>query len=191
MVQGVREGHSLSELIPRVAANARAGTQALSFEVLRRLGGATAVRGVLAHKAPPPAVDALLVSAIALLWPPAPGARAAYPDHTLVDQAVHAAHQRTPAAVGFINAVLRRFVREREALVTAAERQPEGAFNHPQWWIERLRHDWPAHWQSLLREANRHPPMTLRINARRGDAAAYVQRLAAHGQAAHAAGGHM
>ena len=190
MVQGVREGHSLSELIPRVAANARAGTQALSFEVLRRLGGATAVRGVLAHKAPPPAVDALLVSAIALLWPPAPGARAAYPDHTLVDQAVHAAHQRTPAAVGFINAVLRRFVREREALVTAAERQPEGAFNHPQWWIERLRHDWPAHWQSLLREANRHPPMTLRINARRGDAAAYVQRLAAHGQAAHAAGSH-
>ena len=190
MVQGVREGHSLSELIPRVPANARAGTQALSFEVLRRLGGATAVRGVLANKAPPPAVDAILVSAIALLWPPAPGERAAYPDHTLVDQAVHAAHQRTPAAVGFINAVLRRFVREREALVTAAERQPEGAFNHPLWWIERLKHDWPTHWQSLLREANRHPPMTLRVNARRSDSATYVQRLAALGQAAQAAGSH-
>ncbi len=190
MVQGVREGHSLSELIPRVPANARAGTQALSFEVLRRLGGASAVRALLASKAPPPAVEALLLSAIALLWPPAPGERAAYPDHTLVDQAVHAAHQRTPAAVGFINAVLRRFVREREALVAAAERQPEGAFNHPLWWIERLKHDWPAHWQSLLREANRHPPMTLRINARRSTAAAYVQRLAAQGRAAVAAGGH-
>jgi 16S rRNA (cytosine967-C5)-methyltransferase len=190
MVQGVREGRSLSELIPRVPAGARAGTQALSFEVLRRLGGATAVRSVLANKAPPPAVDSLLVSAIALLWPPAPGERAAYPDHTLVDQAVHAAHQRTPAAVGFINAVLRRFVREREALVAAAERQPEGAFNHPLWWIERLKHDWPAHWQSLLREANRHPPMTLRVNPRRSTAAAYVQRLAAQGRAAVAAGSH-
>jgi 16S rRNA (cytosine967-C5)-methyltransferase len=190
MVQGVREGHSLTALIARVPANVRGGTQALSFEVLRRLGGATAVRGVLANKAPPQAVDALLVSAIALLWPPAPGERAAYPDHTLVDQAVHAAHQRTPAAVGFINAVLRRFVREREALVIAAERQPEGAFNHPLWWIDRLKHDWPAHWQSLLREANRHPPMTLRVNARRSDAAAYVQRLAAQGQAARAAGSH-
>ena len=189
-VLGVREGRSLSDLIPQLPANARAGTQALSFEVLRRLGGATAVRSVLAAKAPPPAVDALLVSAIALLWPPAPGARPAYPDHTLVDQAVHAAHQRTPAAVGFINAVLRRFVREREGLVTAAERQPEGAFNHPLWWIERLKHDWPAHWQSLLREANRHPPMTLRVNARRGDAAAYVQRLAAQGQAAQATASH-
>ena len=190
MVQGVREGRSMSELIPRVPANARAGTQALSFEVLRRLGGAAAVRDLLASKSPPPAVDALLVSAIALLWPPAPGARAAYPDHTLVDQAVHATHQRTPAAVGFINAVLRRFVRERAALVAAAERLPEGAFNHPLWWIERLKHDWPAHWQSLLHEANRHPPMTLRVNARRSNAIAYVQRLAAQGRAAVAMGSH-
>ena len=88
-------------------------------------------------------MDALLVSAIALLWPPAPGVRPAYPDHTLVDQAVHAAHQRTPAAAAFINAVLRRFVRERDALVAAAEHQPVGAFNHPLWWIERLKRDWP------------------------------------------------
>ncbi|MDP1690967.1 MAG: 16S rRNA (cytosine(967)-C(5))-methyltransferase RsmB [Burkholderiaceae bacterium] len=190
MVQGVREGRSLTDLLARVPANARAGTQALSFEVLRRLGGAQAVRSLVASKAPPPAVDALLVSAIALLWPPAPGERAAYPDHTLVDQAVHAAHQRTPAAAAFINAVLRRFVRERDALVTQAERQPVGAYNHPLWWIERLQHDWPAHWQTLLREANRHPPMTLRVNARRGTAVAYVQRLAALGHAAQATASH-
>jgi 16S rRNA (cytosine967-C5)-methyltransferase len=190
MVQGVQEGRSLTELIARVPANARAGTQALSFEVLRRLGGAQAVRAVVANKAPPPAVDALLVSAIALLWPAAPGERAAYPDHTLVDQAVHAARQRAPAAAAFINAVLRRFVREREALVAAAERQPIGAYNHPLWWIERLKHDWPTQWQALLRQANQHPPMTLRVNARRGNAAAYVQRLAAQGMAAQAIGEH-
>jgi 16S rRNA (cytosine967-C5)-methyltransferase len=190
MVQGVGEGRSLTELLRRVPAAARAGTQALSFEVLRRLGGAQAVRNVVAAKVPPPTVDALLVSAIALLWPPALGVRPAYPDHTLVDQAVHAAHQRTPAAVAFVNAVLRRFVRERDALVAAAEHQPLGAFNHPLWWIERLKHDWPAHWQTLLTEANRHPPMTLRVNARRGTAEGYVQRLAAQGQSAQASGSH-
>ena len=189
MVQGVQEGRSLTDLIAHLPANARAATQALSFAVLRRLGGAQAVRGVLANKVPPPAVDSLLVSAIALLWPPAPGERAAYPDHTLVDQAVHAARQRAPAAAAFINAVLRRFVREREALVAAAEHQPLGAFNHPPWWIERLKHDWPAQWQPLLRQANLHPPMSLRVNARRGTAAAYVQRLAAQGIVAHAIGG--
>jgi len=190
MVQGVREGRSLSDLLPRVPEAARAGTQALAFQVLRALGGADAVRAVVAPKAPPPAVDALLVSAIALLWPAPAGERPPYPDHTLVDQAVHAARKRTPAAAGFVNAVLRRFVRERDALVEAAGQQPAGAFNHPLWWIERLKRDWPSQWQALLREANRHPPMTLRVNARRGSAAAYVQRLAAHGVAAQACGSH-
>ena len=190
MVQGVGQGRSLTELLGRVPATARAGTQALAFEALRRLGGAQAVRSVVAAKPPPPAVDALLVTAIALLWPPAAGARPAYPDHTLVDQAVHAAHQRAPASAAFVNAVLRRFLRERQALVTAAERLPVGAFNHPLWWIERLKHDWPAQWQSLLREANRHPPMTLRVNARRSTATAYVQRLATQGQAAVAVASH-
>jgi len=190
MVQGVRDGRSLTDLLARVPAPVRAATQALAFQVLRSLGGAEAVRSVIAPKPPPSAVDALLVSAIALLWPPASGERAAYPDHTLVDQAVHAAHLRTPAAAAFVNAVLRRFVRERDALVAAAQRQPVGAFNHPLWWIERLKHDWPAHWQTLLSEANRHPPMTLRVNARRGTAAAYVQRLAAQGQVAQVLGSH-
>jgi 16S rRNA (cytosine967-C5)-methyltransferase len=175
MVQGVLAGRSLTELLSTVPAPARPGTQALSFEVLRRLGGAQAVQALLVPKAPPREASALLLTAIALLWP---REKPLYADHTLVDQAVHAARQRTPAAAGFINAVLRRFLREREALVAAAERTPAGAFNHPPWWILRLQQDWPAQWQALLAEANRHPPMTLRINARRTTAAAYAQRVA-------------
>ena len=187
MVQGVQAGRSLTELLLSVPAPARPGAQALSFEVLRRLGGATTVLAQVAPKAPPPEVRALLVTALALLWP---RERALYPDHTLVDQAVHAARQRAPAAAGFINAVLRRFVRERSALVAAAETQPLGAYNHPLWWIERLQKEWPAHWQVILAEANRHPPMTLRVNARRSDATRYAQRLAAVGRAAHVIGTH-
>ncbi len=182
LVQGVQDGRSLTELLARMPAAPRAGAQALAFDVLRRLGGAQGVRRTLAHKPPPPAVDALLLSALALLWPAAPGERPRYPDHTLVDQAVHAMRQRAPAAAAFVNAVLRRFVREREALVTAAEHDPVAAYNHPLWWIERVKHDWPTHWQSLLLQANRHPPMTLRVNARRSTGAAWLQRLAAQGR---------
>ena len=202
MVQGVLAGRSLTDLLPTVPAPARPGTQALSFEVLRRLGGAHAVQALVAPKAPPREVSALLLTAIALLWPrenplestkgrsrvdsPPSGGGAGltaprgafYADHTLVDQAVHAARQRTPAAAGFINAVLRRFLREREALVAAAERTPMGAFNHPPWWIDRLKQDWPAQWQALLAQGNQHPPMTLRVNSRRSTAAAYAQRVA-------------
>ena len=116
LMQGVRDGRSATDLIGRCPPDARAGVQALAFDVLRRLGAATELRALLAPKAPPPRVDALLCTALALLWPtPSPP----YPDHTLVDQAVTAARQRTPAAAGFINAVLRRFIRERQALVAA------------------------------------------------------------------------
>ena len=186
-LQAVRAGRSLNDVLARLPAEARAGTQALSFHVLRWQGGAQLVREKLAPKTPPPNVDALLVSALALLWPlPAGVSGVSYADHTVVDQAVTAAQQRTPAAAGFINAVLRRFLREREELVRVAQAKPLGAYNHPSWWIERLRRDWPQQWQALLLGANQHPPMTLRVNARRGNAEAYAQRLAALGRPAHA-----
>lgn len=178
-VAAVIAGRSLTEALGRVGPDLRPGTQALANEVLRRLGGALAVRALLAAKVPPPDVDALLLCALALLWPrdEAPP----YADHTLVDQAVSAARRRTPAAAGFVNAVLRRFVRERDRLVEQARRQPQAEFNHPAWWIERVRLDWPAEWQALLLAANRPPPMVLRVNARRCSAPDYVRRLAALG----------
>ena len=79
------------------------------------------MRALLAPRTPPPAVEALLLSALALLWPDdAPP----YADHTLVDQAVTAARKRAPQSASFLNAVLRRFLRERDALVAAALKQP-------------------------------------------------------------------
>jgi len=180
-VLAVKSGRSLNDVLARCPAPARPGVQSLTFHVMRWLGSAGEVRAVLAPKTPPPNVESLLITALALLWPtPAPP----YPDHTLVDQTVEAARRRCPAGSGFINAVLRRFVRERDALVEAVRHKPIGAFNHPLWWIERIRHDWPLQWQALLAANNEHPPLTLRVNARRGTGAAYVQRLAAQGRAA-------
>jgi 16S rRNA (cytosine967-C5)-methyltransferase len=181
-VAAVRAGRSLTDALARVPAELRPGTQALAFRVLRALGAALVVRQALAPKTPPPVVDALLLSALALMWPgddPAP-----YAEHTLVDQAVAAARDRAPAAAGFVNAVLRRFTREREAQVAAARHAPLAAFNHPLWWIERVKQDWPRQWQAILETSQRHPPMTLRVNARRCSGAAYQQRLAASGRAA-------
>jgi 16S rRNA (cytosine967-C5)-methyltransferase len=181
-VQAVRGGQSLTDVLARCPPELRPGVQALSFHTLRWLGSATELRALLAPKTPPPAVDALLVTALALLWP-GPDTPP-YAEHTLVDQAVSAARVRTPAAAGFINAVLRRFLRERETLVPAAQRSALGAYNHPLWWVERVKRDWPQHWQALLAGANRRPPMTLRVNARRGSGTAYVHGLAALGRAA-------
>jgi 16S rRNA (cytosine967-C5)-methyltransferase len=72
-VLAVRQGRSLTDALARCPAEQRAGVQALSFHVMRWQGGAIEVRQALAPKAPPPNVDALLITALALLWPvPAP-----------------------------------------------------------------------------------------------------------------------
>ncbi len=184
-VQAVRAGESLNQALLACPAPARPGTQALSFRVLRGLGAALAVRTRLAPKAPPAALDALLLTALALLWP---SDDAPYSDHTLVDQAVTAARQRHPTSAAFVNAVLRRFLRERAPQVAAVEQDPAAAFNHPAWWIAALQRDWPAQWQPILRANNQHPPMTLRVNARTGTPAAYVQRLAEASMAARVVG---
>ena len=145
-------GRSLNDVLPKLPADARPAVQALSFHALRWWGGAREVRVVLAPKTPPPFVDALLTTALALAWP---GSNPPYAEHTLVDQAVAAARHRVPAAAAFVNAVQRRFLREQVALCAAARKSPVGAFNHPLWWIERIKQDWPQHWQALLMQADR------------------------------------
>ena len=189
-VASVRAGRSLTDALAATPAPARPGTQALAFQALRRLGLAEALRRQLVPKAPPPWVDALLLCAFALAGDAAdPAARPvegapAYAPHTLVSQAVEAAKQRARAQAGFVNAVLRRFLREREALVAAARREPVAAWNHPRWWIETLQRDWPQQWSALLHANDRRAPMTLRVNARRHTRDAYLQQLRDAGLAA-------
>jgi 16S rRNA (cytosine967-C5)-methyltransferase len=92
--------------------------------------------------------------------------RSGYALHTLVNQAVEAAkHQpSTRAQASFVNACLRRFLRERDALVAQALQQPQAQWNHPAWWIARLRRDYPQDWQKLLQANAGAGPLTLRIN---------------------------
>ncbi|MEO8653809.1 MAG: 16S rRNA (cytosine(967)-C(5))-methyltransferase RsmB [Ramlibacter sp.] len=188
-VQSVRSGHSATAALDRVEARLRPGAQALSFQALRNLGRALALRQRLAQRAPPPAADALLCTALALCWsePQAP-----YEVFTLVDQAVEAAKRSAAAKgqAGFINACLRRFLRERDVLVAATDADPVARWNHPLWWIERLRQDHPKQWQAILEASNSQPPMTLRVNARRSTPAQYLAMLQAAQIEASAIGRH-
>lgn len=184
----VRAGASASTALEAVPSGLRPGVQALLFHVLRWLGQAEALRRKLAPRNPPPLADALLCTALALGWREAD---APYEMFTLVDQAVEAAKQSpaTRPQSSFINACLRRFLREREALVEATAREPMAQWNHPRWWIERLRHDHPRHWQEILRTNATQAPMTLRVNQRRTTPEAYLQALQAQGIEAMALGG--
>lgn len=187
VIARVRAGESGTATIDAVASDLRPGVQALSFQVWRHLGRATALREQLAPRKPAPAADALLCAALALVWDEA---AAPYDAFTLVNQAVEAAKRSRPLEkqANFINACLRRFLRERADLVALTDDNPQVRWNHPAWWVERLKKDHPQEWQIMLQAANRHAPMTLRVNVRKASVASYLQALQQTGISAHGVG---
>ncbi|MGJ7488755.1 16S rRNA (cytosine(967)-C(5))-methyltransferase RsmB [Variovorax sp. ZT4R33] len=183
----IRAGTSGSVAFEAIEPAMRPGVQALGFQVLRRLGRAEALRRHLAKRTPPPPADALLCTALALSWE---AESSPYEPFTLVDQAVEAAKRSpvTRAQASFINACLRRFLRERDELVAITEKEPVAQWNHPRWWIERLRRDHPREWQRVLTADNLQAPMTLRVNRRRTSVENYLVALRAVGLDGHAVG---
>lgn len=176
-LQMILAGQSGNAAMAAVPVRLRPGVQALLFQVLRQLGRAQALRKQLAPKAPPAKVDALLCTALALAWDPE---QAPYEPFTLVNQTVEAA-KRTglQRQTGFMNACLRRFLRERDALVAATDKDTLARFNHPQWWVDRLKKDHPQDWQRILAANNAQAPMSLRVNKQKTTPAQYQQALAA------------
>ena len=187
VLQQVRTGMSGTAALASVPSELRPGVQALVFQTLRSLGRAQALRQLLAQRAPPPAADALLCTALALGWH---DQDAPYEVFTLVNQTVEAAKRSpaTQAQANFINACLRRFIRERDTLVSQTDANSVAVWNHPQWWIDRLQREWPADWQAILAANNRHAPMTLRVNVRQSNVAAFLKKLGASGLEATATG---
>ena len=180
-LEQVMGGHALPPALAQAGQRHRLGGPSrramhdIAYQAVRRLGTCLALARRLNGREPAPAVAALQAVALSSLLDP--GRRH---EAVLVDQAVAAARLEAPtqAAAPFLNATLRRFTRDREALLDAVLREPEARWNHPRWWIDRLREDQPARWQAVLEASNAPPPMTLRVNPRRTTVDAYRRTLA-------------
>ena len=104
------------------------------------------------------------------------------PDHAAVSATVDAARLVGAArAKGLVNAVLRRYQRERGRLEGAMADVPEALYSHPAWLIETLRRERPDDWRAVIDANNSPPPMWLRVNLARGSRERYIERLAAAG----------
>jgi 16S rRNA (cytosine967-C5)-methyltransferase len=103
------------------------------------------------------------------------------PDHAAVHETAECARSiRKAWAVGLINAVLRRFQRERVALLQVLQDHP-ARYAHPGWMLDRFRADWPDDWETLV-EANNHAAgLWLRVNRQRTDMDRAVAELKASG----------
>jgi len=158
----------------------RGAIQDIAYRAMRQAGRSEVLLALMTTKAPEPAMLAcLLICALALLDPPA-GSDAPYEPFTVVDQAVTAAasHPDLAHAKSMVNAVLRRYLREKDALLAQAMQQPLAQWNYPQWWIDATRAAYPKNWETILTAGNQQPPLTLRVNLRRTTMAAYARQLA-------------
>jgi 16S rRNA (cytosine967-C5)-methyltransferase len=168
VVERVLSGETLPSALDSVApaqatGRRRALVQELCFGTVRHWGLLDALVRRLAAK---PFADPVLGCLVAVAIYQLLHTRA--PPFAVVDHAVNAAAMLTrPAAKGLVNALLRRFLRERDALLLAVQSDPVARWSHPRWWVERVEREFPLEWQDVLAADNTHAPLTLRVNRRR------------------------
>jgi 16S rRNA (cytosine967-C5)-methyltransferase len=174
----VLAGKSLNQALPpmleRVTQKDRSLLQQLCYGSLRYY---PRIKALLAQLLEKPLrekdrdVQALLVAGIYQL------------DHTRIPH--HAAVATTVAATralkkdwarGLVNAVLRRYLRERDELT--AQLDPAADAAHPQWLYRKIMQQWPENAAAIIEANNCQPPMSLRVNSRATSRAAYLEVLA-------------
>jgi 16S rRNA (cytosine967-C5)-methyltransferase len=186
----IRNGRSHTQALLGAEQSLRPAVQALSFHALRHWGRAQCLRDRLITRKTKPVLDDWLSVSLALLQTQAGDQAPPYPAHTLVDQTITAlrADHRLQGSAGFINACLRRYLREENALQASVLAEPLACWNLPTWWIEQLRADHPTHWQHIALAGQVAAPMVLRINTALIAVDEWLRQLAKTGRTAHQTG---
>jgi len=160
----------------------RALTQELIYGALRVLPRLEALVGLLLHHPVKPSdrdLEALILIGLYQL--------------TAMDTPPHAAVAATvegsrligkPDKAALVNALLRRFIRERDDLLAKADQLPSARWLFPEWLLAALRRDWPGDWERIVAASNTRAPMSLRVNRLRNDRRSYAGLLAAVGMTA-------
>ncbi|MEM7081427.1 MAG: 16S rRNA (cytosine(967)-C(5))-methyltransferase RsmB [Pseudomonadota bacterium] len=100
------------------------------------------------------------------------------PAHAAVDATVAASRLvNLGKGAGFLNAILRRYQREREAIDASLATNDSFVWCHPKWLIDKTRRDWPDDWQAILDANNAQPPMALRVNVAKTTRDNYLKML--------------
>jgi 16S rRNA (cytosine967-C5)-methyltransferase len=109
------------------------------------------------------------------------------PEYAVVDAAVKAAKATDAVrASGLVNAVLRRYLRERKTVDADIARNPVLRHASPIWLADRFRADWPVRWTQLLAAGDAQAPMWLRVDGRRATTESYLEKLREAGLGARA-----
>jgi 16S rRNA (cytosine967-C5)-methyltransferase len=128
----------------------------------------------------PPLLQALLLVAVHQLE------HSRNPPESTAHRAVDAARALgLEHAAALVNAILRRFLRERVSLLATVDADLAVRSAHPEWLVAALQSAWPQSVEGILEANNAHPPLTLRVDLSRLSRADYLQRLQAAELPAH------
>ena len=188
-VAAVAEGRNLQDVLaeiraahPQLTAQENGALQDIAYGCQRYLGSLKHMLGQMLKKPiDNPQLESLLLAAMYQLH------YTRNAPHAVVNEAVESI-----AKIGrgqfrsFANAILRRFLRERDKLAASCKKDDVAKHNLPLWWVAYLKNHYPKHWHNITTALQSHPPMTLRVNRRHGNAESYLEKLAAEGIAARA-----
>jgi 16S rRNA (cytosine967-C5)-methyltransferase len=107
------------------------------------------------------------------------------PDYAAVAATVQATRTlQRPRMSGLVNAVLRRWQRERVELLAALDAKPQTRHAHPAWLAKGIMRDWPEQADAVMAADNLEPSLMLRVNRRRAERDTLIEHLRAGGYAA-------
>ncbi|WP_430391875.1 16S rRNA (cytosine(967)-C(5))-methyltransferase RsmB [Dyella sp. 20L07] len=109
------------------------------------------------------------------------------PDYAAVAATVQATRAlQRPRMAGLVNAVLRRWQRERVELLAALDAKPQTRHAQPVWLAKTIARDWPTQADTVMAANNVEPPLMLRVNRRRTTRETLIENLLAGGYTADA-----
>lgn len=176
------EGASLEKALEAACRGAdaaeRAAAQSLVYGATRLHMLVDVVFSRLAKRPPEATVRFIALVALSLL------VESPERSYTVCNEAVKAVKSVNVHAAGFVNACLRRFMREREALLAQARRREEVRFNAPTWWIAKMRAALGKNRaDAMMALVQTRPPMTVRVNRRKTTVADWCAAARAAGVA--------
>jgi 16S rRNA (cytosine967-C5)-methyltransferase len=173
--EGITLDASLKQALAAADGSLHASVRSLSYGAVRGYYRHEAILGMLLSQ-PVRSLDFLVRALLSVALYELEDART--PEYAVVDAAVECAKATDAVrAAGLINAVLRRYLRERKMLDAKIAARPATRHAAPIWLSDRLRADWPVRWTQLLAASDLQAPMWLRVNSRVATAEEYVQRL--------------
>lgn len=155
----------------------KSAVQSVIYTTQRNRALAIALSNKLMDRKSKPVIEALIqVSLVQIIE----GRRSVF---AIVNECVKASKflDKNPRVSGFVNAVLRRFCREKDELIKQVSKDETVLFNAPNWWIKRYQDVFGTDSKEVFEVQKKHPPMTLRVNQRklsRGDYKAKLDTLA-------------